>query len=106
MASELLAKGYKDPAAVIGGAVLEEHLRKLTSKVGLPVVHEGKPIKADRLNANLGKSSAYNVLDQKNITAWLDLRNKAAHGDFGAYDHGHVDVMLQGIRGFLARNPA
>lgn len=29
---ELVSKGYKDPAAVLAGSVLEEHLRKLAVK--------------------------------------------------------------------------
>ena len=106
MASELLAKGYKDPAAVLAGSVLEEHLRKLANRAGVSAADGEKPIKADRLNADLLKATVYNQLEQKNVTAWLDLRNKAAHGHYDEYDVGHVDVMLQGVRGFVARHPA
>jgi hypothetical protein len=35
MPEELLDKGYKDPAAVIVGSVIEEHLRKLAAKHGI-----------------------------------------------------------------------
>ena len=34
----------------------------------------------DKMNSDLCGASIYEKLDQKNITAWLDLRNKAAHG--------------------------
>ena len=37
MAEHLLGEGYKDPAAVLAGGVLEEHIRKLSEKHGLPV---------------------------------------------------------------------
>lgn len=106
MANELLAKGYKDAAAVIGGSVLEEHLRKLANRARVPTVDGGKPIKTDRLNADLLKASVYNLLEQKNMTAWLDLRNKAAHGEYAAYDDAHVNLTLQSIRSFVARHPA
>lgn len=106
MANELLTKGYKDPAAVLGGSVLEEHMRKLASRAGVATSSEGKPSKADRVNADLVKGGVYNVLEQKGVTTWLDLRNKAAHGHYHDYDAAHVDLMLQGVRGFIARHPA
>jgi hypothetical protein len=104
MAEELVSKGYKDPAAVIGGSVLEEHLRKLTLRSGMQVhAPDGRPMTADRLNGNLGKASVYNQLEQKSVTAWLDLRNKAAHGHYEEYDEFQVGLMLQGVRNFTAR---
>lgn len=106
MAGELLSKGYKDPAAVIGGSVLEEHLRKLAARANVPILSNDKPVKADQLNAELVKKEVYNVLEQKGVTTWLDLRNKAAHGHYGDYDLAHVDLMLQGVRNFVARYPA
>jgi hypothetical protein len=48
MANELLTEGYQHPAAVIGGSVLEEHLRKLAGRAGLEASPGGKPVKADR----------------------------------------------------------
>jgi len=107
MASELLAKGYKDPAAVVAGSVLEEHLRKLAEKAGLDsVATDGKPPKADRLNADLANADVYNKLEQKSVTAWLDLRNKAAHGLYDEYDSGQVDALTSSVRDFLIRHPA
>jgi hypothetical protein len=86
--------------------VLEEHLRKLATNASVAVSSNERSKKADLLNAELVKAGVYNVLEQKAVTAWLDLRNKAAHGHYGEYDDAHVDLMLQGIRGFLARHPA
>jgi len=37
MADHLVGQGYKDPAAVLAGSVLEEHLRKLCIKNGIPI---------------------------------------------------------------------
>lgn len=107
MAQHLLAEKYKDPAAVMAGSVLEEHLRQLASKHGVPVEltdPKGKtvPKKADVLNADLVKAGVYNVLNQKLVTGWLDLRNKAAHGKYSEYTEANVDLMIQGILQFMA----
>jgi hypothetical protein len=107
MAGYLLQQGYKDPAAVLGGSILEEHLRKLCQKNGMAVVQNGgNPKKADTLNAELASAVVYSKLDQKNVTAWLDLRNKAAHGNYAEYTSEQVALTLQGVRDFLARCPA
>jgi hypothetical protein len=107
MAGHLLDAGYKDPAAVMIGSVLEEHIRQLCLKMGLLVeeVRDGKtlPIKADRLNADLAKNEAYSRLDQKQITAWLDLRNNAAHGKYDAYNADQVKQFLSGATEFMTR---
>jgi hypothetical protein len=110
MASHLLAESYKDPAAVMVGSVLEEHLRQLCSKNSIPIESakpDGSlvPLKADALNAELARANAYTKLDLKNVTAWLDLRNKAAHGKYAEYTKDQVDVMLRGVSGFIARTP-
>ena len=109
MARFLLENGYKDPAAVIAGSVLEEHLRELCQKNGVEsdTVSDsgGKPKKADRLNAELAAANVYTKLDQKAVTMWLDLRNKAAHGKYGEYTHEQVRNMVAGVTEFMARVP-
>jgi hypothetical protein len=42
---------------------------------------------------------------QKNVAAWLDLRNHAAHGEFDRHDAAHVRLMLEAIRVFVAQHP-
>lgn len=107
MAEHLLETGYKDPAAVVTGSVLEEHLRQLSLKNSLPVEddRDGDPVprKTDRLNAELAKAEAYSKLDQKLVTAWLDLRNNAAHGKYETYTSDQVNQMIQGVIEFMAR---
>jgi hypothetical protein len=107
MAEHLLELGYKDPAAVMAGGVLEEHLRQLCVKNGIPVSQEkddkSVPLKADRLNSELTKADVYSKLDQKLVTAWLDLRNKAAHGKYEEYNQGQVGQMILGVTEFMAR---
>ena len=58
------------------------------------------------MNADLCKAGAYTKLDQKNVTAWLDLRNKAAHGSYDSYTKDQVVLMIAGIRDFITRNTA
>jgi len=106
MGDYLLKEGYKDPAAVIIGGVLEEHLRKLCLKNSINIKTNDHFKKADAMNADLANSNAYNRLDHKSITAWLDLRNKAAHGKYDEYTNDQVNVSLLGIRDFIARFPA
>jgi hypothetical protein len=107
MADHLMSEAYKDAAAVMIGSVLEEHLRQLCAKVGMEVVVSkgGRhvPKTADLLNADLAKANVYNKLDQKQITAWLDLRNNAAHGHYDQYDIAQVRGMLSGVTNFMAR---
>jgi hypothetical protein len=107
MADYLLQQGYKDPAAVVGGSVLEAHLRKLCDKHGIPVIKpDGSPKAANTLNSELAGANVYSKLDLKSVTAWQDLRNQAAHGKYTEYTMGQVTVMLQWVRDFASRYPA
>jgi hypothetical protein len=106
MAEHLLDQGYKDPAAVIAGSVLEQHLRELAVKNGLQVEAGGKPRKADAINADLAAADVFSKLDQKNVTAWLGLRNEAAHGNYSKYSDQQVSLMIQSISDFMSRHPA
>jgi hypothetical protein len=106
MADHLTKSGYKDAAAVIAGPTLESHLRGLCVKHAVSSVVGGHPKKADAMNADLVKAGAYSKLDQKSVTAWLGLRNDAAHGNYAAYDKGQVGLLIGGIREFIGRTPA
>jgi hypothetical protein len=109
MASYLLAEGYKDAAAVMVGSTLEEHLRELSRHRGFAVEMErdGRrvPKKADALNSELAAAGVYSKLDQKAVTMWLDLRNKAAHGKYSEYTRQQVELMHQGVVEFMSRVP-
>lgn len=109
MAGHLLERGYKDPAAVIIGSTLEEHLRKLCNKHRIETErhndNQSVPKKADSLNSDLAREGIINKLDQKSITAWLGLRNHAAHGEYEKYTKEQAAEMLQGVRSFITRNP-
>ena len=110
MSSHLLDEKYKDASAVIAGSTLEGHLRQMCQRNGIAVdvtvAGRTTPKKADLMNAELAKASAYSKLDQKNVTAWLDLRNNAAHGKYDVYTGEQVRLLIDGVRDFITRNPA
>ena len=109
MAEHLVGEGYKDAAAVIAGNSLEAHLRNLCAKNAVPADSppgSGRPKRADAMNGDLGGAGAYGKLDQKSVTSWLDLRNKAAHGRYAEYTQPQAELLIAGIRDFITRNPA
>jgi hypothetical protein len=102
-AEQLQQAGYKDAAAVLAGAVLERHLRAMCVRrvIGL-LKPNGKHKMINDLNDELGKGGAYNALKKKQITAWADLRNNAAHGNTTAYTDSDVDALLRDVSDFCA----
>lgn len=106
MADHLNETGYKDAAAVIAGSTLEAHLKQLCSKFGVATFSGSKSKKADTLNADLVKANAYTKLDQKSVTAWLGLRNDAAHGNYKKYTKDQVALLIANVRDFILRHPA
>jgi hypothetical protein len=96
--SELLRNGYSTAAAVIAGVVLETALRELCDKEG---IQRGK---LDKMNADLYKASVYSKLVQKQITAWADIRNSAAHGKSQEFTEQDVTNMIRDVSHFLANH--
>lgn len=106
-ARELNSKGYKDAAAVIAGTVLESHLRLLCDKNSIPTsLQAGRYKTADSMNTELAKTGVYNQLQQKHVTAWLGIRNAAAHGKYSQYTAADVVSLISGVEQFIISNPA
>ncbi len=99
MAEHLHENGYKDPAASLAGAVLEDGLRKIASKNGITVKEKDDLSSLNRRNADGG---VYNRLTQKKLQVWADIRNNADHGHFGEYSAEDVQDMIRGIQALLA----
>ncbi|WP_286822734.1 MULTISPECIES: hypothetical protein [unclassified Idiomarina] len=97
-ASELLGQGYKGPAAVVAGVVLETSLRDLCDKQS-PAIPHGK---LDQMNAGLAKIGIYTRLQQKRITAIADIRNSAAHGKWTEFTEADVVDMIKDVQRFLS----
>ena len=106
MSKQLHESHYKDAAAVVCGSTLETHLREMCKKFGIDTKINGRPKKADQMNSELAKANAYSALDQKSVTAWLALRNKAAHGEYDAYDETQVELLISSVEQFISRTPA
>jgi hypothetical protein len=100
MADHLLQHDYKDPAASLTGAVLEDGLRRMvTNTNGISVSNN------DDLNSLRDKcygAHLFNNIVRQQITSWTTLRNNADHGKFDQYDASQVRLMIEGVRGFLA----
>jgi hypothetical protein len=105
MADHLVQEQLVLPAAVVAGAALEAQLRTLAERVGINTEARGKPKRAGKLNDDLAKKGVYRKAEQKQVLAWQDLRNSAAHGDDG-FSAEEIRLMIQGIRDFIARHPA
>ena len=109
-AEQLLADGQSGkydhvPAAVLAGAVLEKSLRTLCDKQSpsiSTVNNNGKPLTLNSLIDVLKKNNVFNELTAKQLRAWADIRNSAAHGQFDEFNRSDVDRMIQGINDFLA----
>jgi hypothetical protein len=95
-AGELLHSGYKDPACVLARVALESTLKDLADRFGVPLA------KLDKMNADLCKAGAYNMAKQKQITAWADIGNKAAHGDWSEYSAADAEAMVRGVEALTA----
>ena len=92
----LLEAGYKDVACILNGIILETTLKELSNRAKTPLG------KLDKMNADLCKAGVYNMAKQKQITAWAELRNKAAHGEWTVYDSDDVKSFQDGIQKFVA----
>jgi hypothetical protein len=111
MAQHLSEETYKDAAAVIAGSSLEAHLKRVAVLANVPLSYVDakgatRVKRADTLNTDLAKADVYDLNEQKQVTAWLGIRNDAAHGDYGKVNADMVALMISGIRQFIARYPA
>ena len=100
MADELLESGYKDPAASLAGAVLQDGLRKIADRHS--VVHK-RGDGLDSLNQKIAAPGLYNASTRAQIDSWRHSRNAADHGNFGDYQADDIRRMVEGVRDLLAR---
>jgi len=106
-AEYFLNEGYKVPAAVVAGTVLESTLRELCASHGVVILDNNqqdvtRTAKLDRMNSELTKANVYNGTRQKQITAWAAIRNNAAHGKPDDFEDAQVRDMISGINDFVA----
>jgi hypothetical protein len=109
-AEALLAEGQTGaydhvPAAVLAGAVLEKTLRDICHAHVPPIDvadPSGHALAMNGLIDALKKAGVFNELTAKQLRAWADIRNHSAHGRFDAFGPSDVELMIKGIRNFLA----
>ena len=110
-AEHLLENKYKDAAAVLIGSVLESSLRKMCRKHGFDITDNTGAVITDTatiapLNDALYRGEVYSKLVHKQITAWADLRNNAAHGHYDQYTKSDVEDMDKWVRSFVIEHLA
>lgn len=99
MATHLIEHGYKDPAASLIGAVLEDALRRIAISHGLSI-RERDDISS--LNSRLAEAKVYNRLTQQRVQVWSSIRNNADHGKFSEYTTTLVSEMSSGVATFIS----
>jgi len=100
MAEYLLEQGYKDPAASLIGAVLEDGLRKIAKNSGITLKSKEN---ISSLNHKIAGVQIYKRLAQKQVEVWNEIRDNADHGKFSEYNADSVKDMCSGVRDFLEK---
>jgi hypothetical protein len=95
----LLEHDFKDSAAVLIRAVLEDGLRRIATALGVEI---GSKDPGGTVNEKLYRAKAYTLLECKEIIAKLEVGNNAAHGHFDRYQKVDVVDFLRYTRRFLA----
>lgn len=93
------------PAGVLCGAVLEDALRRLCDRQSPNIPTDkptGRPKSLNALIQDLAKANAFNKLKAQQLRSWAQVRNSAAHGKFGDFSRDDVELMVKGVRNFLA----
>ena len=104
-AKALLDSKYHIASAVLIGAVLEDGLRRLCLRQHTPISinkSNGQPKTLNIFIDDLKQANLYSELKAKQLRAWADIRNKAAHGDTSVVKIDDVELMYQGVENFLA----
>jgi len=106
----LLIDGFKEPAAVVAGSVMAEHLRRLSGKngIGLLTEHEGEtiPKRASQMMNDLVGAEALDISDARNLAMWNQTRIHSLEGRHAQYTREEVVFMISGLRDLIARYPA
>lgn len=99
-ADVLLDHHYKDAAAVIIRAVLEDGIRRLCEAYK---IEAGKRDTIQQLNEKLYKEHVYTALIHKEIIAKAEIGNCAAHARFDQYNDDDVAAFLEFVLRFLGQ---
>jgi hypothetical protein len=93
-------------AAFLGGASLEDALRRLCDARG--IAYDAQRSSISKLQSVMFQPSkqieVISASENKQITAWGDTRNKADHGRFSEITHTEVLAMVLGVRSFIDKH--
>ena len=111
LAELFLKKKYEVAAAVTAGVVLETTIKKLCTQQSPPISltgNTGKGKKTDTLISDLKNATTINEAVAKQLRAWMNVRNDAAHGTRGNgdFDKGEIRRMIDGVQDFVAKHMA
>ena len=97
-AKELLKKGYKDPAAILGRVIIENTLKGLC-KINEIQFNEGDG--AQSFNEKLKNNNVFNLHQFKLCRTYIETGNNAAHGDFDEYSQDDIKRMFEYLENSL-----
>lgn len=86
---------------LIAGAVLEKSLKTIRSQLSPPEHTFKMDLHWNLMHWHYQQKEALNELTAKQLRAWADVRNHAAHGNFDEFTKDQVGSMLSGINNFL-----
>ncbi len=101
----LLNEGQPGQYDHVPGAVLEDALRRLCDRQTPQVPTDkpnGRPKALNALIQDLQKANAFNKLKAQQLRGLAQVRNSAAHGKFDEFNREDVELMVKGVKNFLA----
>jgi hypothetical protein len=94
-------------AAILAGAVLEEHIRKMADAAGIRVAKaSGDIVKFETLSQSLVEVGVISQPERKIIAGWYGQRTEATHGRFENVVNAEVPRMIDSVRRLLVEYPA
>lgn len=107
MATEINARMHPAPAAVLAGAVLEEHFRQLARANDIdPSKPNGDPLPFEQVGHALVKAQIIREPERKQAASWYAWRTEGAHGHFENVEATETARAIEGVRDFMIRHPA
>lgn len=108
-AEHFLKNKYDVAAAVTAGVVLETTIKKLCTLQSPPIDligSNGRGKNTDTLISELKAANVYSEAVAKQLRAWMNVRNDAAHGTRGNgdFDEGEIRRMIDGVQDFVAKH--
>jgi hypothetical protein len=90
-AKALLDAGHLIPSAVLGRIVMENWLKDQAERAGIEVPESAK---ASGINDSLKKAEVFSVPKWRQVQAYLDVGNAAAHGQAESFSREDVARLL------------